>query len=82
MPFYRAIFEAAGIEVADRNGTRRWSTPSVLYGDEDGLAAKIRSFFDAGADEVVLSPFGVGDDPARVAGRLHPRAQPTSQGVD
>ena len=36
---------------------------SVLYGDEDGLAAKIRSFFDAGADEVVLSPFGVGADP-------------------
>ena len=36
---------------------------SVLYGDDDGLAAKIQAFFDAGADEVVLSPFGVGDDP-------------------
>ena len=36
----------------------------MLYGDEDGLAAKIQAFFDAGADEVVLSPFGVGDDPA------------------
>jgi alkanesulfonate monooxygenase SsuD/methylene tetrahydromethanopterin reductase-like flavin-dependent oxidoreductase (luciferase family) len=36
---------------------------SVLYGDEDGLAAKVRALFDAGADEVALSPFGVGADP-------------------
>jgi hypothetical protein len=38
---------------------------SVVYGDEDGLATGIASLFAAGADEVVLSPFGVGDDPAR-----------------
>jgi len=37
---------------------------AVLHGDEDGLAAAIQALFDAGADEVVLSPFGVGDDPA------------------
>jgi F420-dependent oxidoreductase-like protein len=65
MPFYRAIFEAAGIEVVDREWNRKMVDAAVLYGDEDGLAAKIRSFFDAGADEVVLSPYGVGDDPAR-----------------
>jgi F420-dependent oxidoreductase-like protein len=65
MPFYRAIFEAAGIEVTDRAWNAEMVDASVLWGDEDGLAAKIRTFFDAGADEVVLSPFGVGDDPAR-----------------
>ena len=36
---------------------------SLLYGDEAGLAAKIKTYFDAGADEVVVSPYGVGDDP-------------------
>ena len=63
MPFYRAIFEAAGIEVAGREWNDEMIDASVLYGDEDGLATKIQVFFDAGADEVVLSPFGVGNDP-------------------
>jgi alkanesulfonate monooxygenase SsuD/methylene tetrahydromethanopterin reductase-like flavin-dependent oxidoreductase (luciferase family) len=35
---------------------------SVLFGDEDALAAKVQALLDAGADEVALSPFGVGDD--------------------
>jgi F420-dependent oxidoreductase-like protein len=64
MPFYRAIFEGAGIEVTNREWNAEMVDATVLYGDEDGLAAKIGAFFDAGADEVVLSPFGVGDDPA------------------
>jgi hypothetical protein len=57
------MFEAAGTSL----GTRGWSDEmieaSVLYGDEDGLAAKVQALFDSGADEVALSPFGVGDDP-------------------
>jgi F420-dependent oxidoreductase-like protein len=64
MPFYRAIFGAAGIELTGREWNDDMIDASVLYGDENGLAAKIRAYFDAGADEVVLSPFGVGDDPA------------------
>jgi F420-dependent oxidoreductase-like protein len=63
MPFYRGIFEACGIEVVDRKWNDAMIDATVLYGDEDGLAAKIQSFVDAGADEVVLSPFGVGPDP-------------------
>jgi F420-dependent oxidoreductase-like protein len=63
MPFYRGIFEACGIEVVDRKWNDAMIDATVLYGDENGLAAKIQSFFDAGADEVVLSPFGVGPDP-------------------
>jgi hypothetical protein len=34
-----------------------------VHGDEDAVAAAVRALFDAGADEVALSPFGVGDDP-------------------
>jgi F420-dependent oxidoreductase-like protein len=64
MPFYRAIWEEAGVAVPEQGWSPEMADASVLYGDEDGLAAKIRSFFDAGADEVVLSPFGVGDDPS------------------
>jgi F420-dependent oxidoreductase-like protein len=60
MPFYRAVFEGAGIELPGREWTDEMIDATVLYGDEDGLATKIQSFFDAGADEVVLSPFGVG----------------------
>lgn len=67
MPFYRRIFESAGI-TAEKTWTDDMLDASVLYGDEDGLAAKIEVFFDAGADEVVLSPFGVGDDSARSQG--------------
>jgi F420-dependent oxidoreductase-like protein len=63
MPFYRGIFEAAGIEVTGKAWNDAMLDASVLYGDEDGLATKIQAFFDAGADEVVLSPFGVGPDP-------------------
>jgi F420-dependent oxidoreductase-like protein len=63
MPFYRKIFEISGIET----GTE-WNAAmvdaGVVYGDEQELARKIQTFFDAGAAEVVLSPFGVGDDPA------------------
>lgn len=62
MPFYRAIYEQAGIDVVDKQWNAEMVDATVLYGDEDGLAAKIQSFIDAGADEVVLSPFGVGDD--------------------
>ena len=64
MPFYRAIFAAAGIDATNREWNDAMLDASVLYGDEDGLDAKVRAFFAAGADEVVLSPFGVGDDPA------------------
>jgi len=65
VPFYRAMFEAAGVPRAERGWSDEMIDASVLAGDEDGLAAGIQALLDAGADEVVLSPFGVGDDPAR-----------------
>jgi F420-dependent oxidoreductase-like protein len=66
MPFYRAIFESAGIEVSPE-WNREMVEAAVLYGDAEELARKIRGLFDVGADEVVLSPFGVGDDPSSQA---------------
>lgn len=63
MPFYRTMFQHAGIDTGERGWTDEMLAASVVSGDEDGLAAKIQALFDAGADEVALSPFGVGDDP-------------------
>jgi F420-dependent oxidoreductase-like protein len=65
VPFYRAMFEAAGVPLAERGWSDEMIDASVLSGDEDGLAAGIRALLDAGAHEVALSPFGVGDDPER-----------------
>ncbi len=60
VPFYRAMFEAAGVAVRVGTGPTTCSRRPSLFGDEDGLAKKIDALFDAGADEVALSPFGVG----------------------
>lgn len=64
VPFYRALFETAGVELAERGWSDAMLDASVVHGDEDGLAARIQELLDAGADEVALSPFGVGPDPA------------------
>jgi 5,10-methylenetetrahydromethanopterin reductase len=64
MPFYRAMFEAAGLTVEGKTWSDEMVDAAIVYGDEDGLATRIRGLIDAGADEVVLSPFGIGDDPA------------------
>jgi F420-dependent oxidoreductase-like protein len=63
VPFYRAMFEAAGVALEGRRWTDAMLDASVLSGDEDGIAKKIEALFDAGADEVALSPFGAGPDP-------------------
>jgi|HubBroStandDraft_6_1064221.scaffolds.fasta_scaffold119885_3 F420-dependent oxidoreductase-like protein len=63
VPFYRAMWEAAGIPIGESGWTDEMLDASVVHGDEDAVAAAVRALFDAGADEVALSPFGVGDDP-------------------
>ena len=37
----------------------------VVWGDHDTVLSRIREHLDAGADEVVLSPYGCGDHPER-----------------
>lgn len=62
MPFYRAVFEASGIALDAAGWNDAMIDAAILWGDESTLQAKIGAAFDAGADEVVLSPFGTGDD--------------------
>src|SRR5947209_17091733 len=64
MPNYRALFKAAGVPLDKGRWTDEMLDAAVLHGDEDGIARKIQALFDAGADEVAVSPFGVGDEPA------------------
>jgi F420-dependent oxidoreductase-like protein len=59
MPFYRASFAAAGVEVPD---DARW-TPAMLdaavvWGDGAQITQRLEAYFRAGASEVVCSPFG------------------------
>jgi len=64
MPFYRAVFDAAGVAADDGGGwTDDMIDAAVIHGDDATIAARIAGLFDAGANEVVLSPFGVGSDP-------------------
>jgi alkanesulfonate monooxygenase SsuD/methylene tetrahydromethanopterin reductase-like flavin-dependent oxidoreductase (luciferase family) len=63
VPFYRAMFEAAGVPLGGKGWSDEMLNASVVLGDEDGIATKIAALFEAGADEVALSPFGVGPDP-------------------
>ncbi len=66
MPFYRSLWTAAGIELGERGTAGGWSDAmieaSLPYGDESTLAAKLQRYFDAGADEVVVSPMGSNRD--------------------
>jgi F420-dependent oxidoreductase-like protein len=64
VPFYRAMFEAAGVPLGGRGWSDEMLEASVVWGDEDGIARKVGALFEAGADEVALSPFGAGPDPA------------------
>jgi F420-dependent oxidoreductase-like protein len=64
MPFYRNLFKAAGVPLDKGRWTDEMLDAAVVHGDEDELATRIQALFDAGADEVALSPFGVGADPA------------------
>jgi F420-dependent oxidoreductase-like protein len=59
---YAAMLEAAGVPDAERATTDGWTDAMidavVPWGNEDALAARIGEYFDAGAGEVMVSPFG------------------------
>lgn len=63
MPYYRNMFEAAGVELDGRRWSDAMLDAAVVWGDADRIGEQVAGLFAAGADEVVLSPFGVGDDP-------------------
>lgn len=68
MPAYRALFERAGLLDRSWKPEQGWTTDMVdaviPWGRAEDLADGIQRYFDAGADEVVLSPVGVGPDVA------------------
>jgi F420-dependent oxidoreductase-like protein len=67
MPAYRALFERAGLGAADALLSEGWTDDLVdaviAWGSADQIAQTVEGYFAAGADEVVLSPVGVGSDP-------------------
>jgi F420-dependent oxidoreductase-like protein len=64
-PSYLAMLERAGLaRPADERGwTEEMLDAVVAWGDEAGFRARVQELTVAGADEVVLWPFPVGDDP-------------------
>lgn len=69
MPAYRALFERAGVPGAADALATGWTDEMIRavipWGNERELADAVERYFAAGADEVVLSPVGVGADPDR-----------------
>lgn len=63
MPFYRNMFEAAGMAPDGRRWTDEMIDAAVVWGDAARIGERVAALYEAGADEVVLSPFGVGPDP-------------------
>ncbi len=63
MPYYRNMFEAAGVELDGRRWSDAMLDAAVVWGDAERIGEQVAALFAAGADEVVLSPFGVGADP-------------------
>lgn len=62
MPFYRAQWAAAGVALGEKGDPGGWSDAmieaSIIWGDQTTLAEKMQTYFDAGADELVVSPLG------------------------
>ena len=62
MPFYIDMMTRAGVPGAADAATSGWSDAMidavVPWGDEDRLAKAAQTYLDAGASEVVFSPFG------------------------
>jgi alkanesulfonate monooxygenase SsuD/methylene tetrahydromethanopterin reductase-like flavin-dependent oxidoreductase (luciferase family) len=69
MPAYRALFERAGVPDLENAATAGWTADMVdavlPWGSPERIASWVEDCFAAGADEVVLSPVGVGPDTER-----------------
>ena len=67
MPAYADVLAAAlgqdASDVTAAGWTDACTDAVVIWGDRDTVRARVVEHLDAGADEVVLSPYGCGDDP-------------------
>jgi F420-dependent oxidoreductase-like protein len=74
VPFYVDMLTRAGVVGAADAPTSGWSDAMIdaalPWGDEDALATRAQAYLDAGADEVVFSPFGGGDEMVEVLGDI------------
>lgn len=64
LPFYNTMMQKAGLPGAAEALSSGW-TPELIdavipYGDEAALRARVEQYYEAGAAEVVLSPFPTG----------------------
>jgi alkanesulfonate monooxygenase SsuD/methylene tetrahydromethanopterin reductase-like flavin-dependent oxidoreductase (luciferase family) len=68
VPTYVDVFVRAGL-LPDHAAAEQGWTPAlvdalVAWGDADTLATRLQGWLDAGADELIVSPFGCGPDPS------------------
>jgi F420-dependent oxidoreductase-like protein len=74
MPFYVDMMVRAGVPGAADAMANGWSDAMIdaliPWGDEDRLAKAAQTYLDAGASEVVFSPFGGGDTMLTVLGDI------------
>jgi alkanesulfonate monooxygenase SsuD/methylene tetrahydromethanopterin reductase-like flavin-dependent oxidoreductase (luciferase family) len=67
MPAYADVLAAAlgqdASDVTAAGWTDACTDAVVIWGDRDTVRARVVDYLGAGADEVVLSPYGCGDDP-------------------
>lgn len=65
LPFYAQMLEDAGFPEAKKG---EWSEPMldavVLSGDENRVASRLQEILDWGAEEIIVSPIGAGNNPA------------------
>ena len=68
MPAYRALFDRAGLGPVDEKLADGWTAELIdaviPWGTPDRIGQGVEAYFAAGADEVALSPVGVGSDPS------------------
>lgn len=64
MPYYRNMLEAAGVTLDGQGWSDAALDAAIVWGDATRIGERVAELFAAGADEVVLSPFGVGPNPA------------------
>lgn len=63
LPFYRAMFEAAGFVVENESWSDEMIDAVVIHGDEQTVKARLKGLFDAGIGEVIAMPIGAGSNP-------------------
>ena len=75
VPMYVDVFVRAGLLLLDHAvAAKGWSPEELVdavgwvVGDADTLSTRLQSWFDAGAEELIVSPLGSGSDTEACSG--------------